>query len=111
MNRIAMLGGLIAGLGFFFLPILNLKPNRLASGTSFNLLEFQGDDRYLILFILALVPLILAFRDDLESRGWLLIGSRFRFDPDDRQNDLLNLAAYVAAGFTVALAGIILWTL
>lgn len=43
--------------------------------------------------------------------GWLLIGSRFRFDPDDRQNDLLNLAAYVAAGFTVALVGIILWTL
>ena len=75
MNRIAMLGGLIGGLGFFFLPILNLKPNRLATGTSFNLLEFQGDYRYLILFVLALVPLILAFRDDLESRGWLLIGS------------------------------------
>lgn len=75
MNRIAMLGGLIAGLGFFFLPILNLKPNRLASGTSFNLLEFQGDDRYLILFILALVPLALAFRDELESRGWLLVGA------------------------------------
>lgn len=75
MNRIAMLGGLIAGLGFFFLPILNLKPNRLASGTSFNLLEFQGDDRYLILFILALVPLALAFRDEVGSRGWLLVGS------------------------------------
>jgi osmoprotectant transport system permease protein len=75
LNRIAMLGGLIAGLGFFFLPILNLKPNRLAAGTGFNLLEFQGDDRYLILFILALVPLVLAFRDDVESRGWLLIGS------------------------------------
>ena len=75
MNRIAMLGGLIAGLGFFFLPILNLKPNRLATGTSFNLLEFQGDDRYLILFVLALVPLVLAFRDEIESRGWLLIGT------------------------------------
>jgi hypothetical protein len=43
--------------------------------------------------------------------GWLMIGSRFRFDADDRQNDLLNLAAYVAAAFTVSLAGIILWTL
>jgi len=75
VNRIAMLGGLVAGLGFFFLPLLNLKPNRLASGTSFNLLEFQGDDRYLILFILALVPLVLAFRDEVSSRGWLLIGS------------------------------------
>jgi len=75
LNRIAMLGGMIAGLGFFFLPILNLKPNRLAAGTGFNLLEFQTDDRYLILFILALVPLALAFRDELESRGWLLIGT------------------------------------
>ena len=75
MNRIAMLGGMIAGLGFFFLPILNLKPNRLAAGTGFNLLEFQSDDRYLILFILALVPLALAFRDEFESRGWLLVGT------------------------------------
>ncbi len=75
MNRIAMLGSLIAGLGFFFLPILSLKPNRLAAGTSFNLLEFQGDDRYLILFVLALVPLALAFRDEIESRGWLLVGT------------------------------------
>lgn len=75
MNRIAILGGMIAGLGFFFLPILNLKPNRLATGTSFNLLEFQGDDRYLILFFLSLVPLALAFRDEIESRGWLLVGA------------------------------------
>jgi len=75
MNRIAMLGGLIAGLGFFFLPILNLKPNRLASGTGFNLLEFQGDDRYLLLFLLALVPIVLAFREEPESRGWLLVGT------------------------------------
>jgi ABC-type proline/glycine betaine transport system permease subunit len=66
---------MIAGLGFFFLPILNLKPNRLAAGTGFNLLEFQSDDRYLILFILALVPLALAFRDEIQSRGWLLIGT------------------------------------
>jgi len=70
-----MLGGLIAGLGFFFLPILNLKPNRLASGTSFNLLEFQGDDRYLMLFLLALIPIVLSFRNDAESRGWMLVGS------------------------------------
>ena len=75
MNRIAMLGGLIAGLGFFFLPTLALKPNRLAPGTSFNLFEFQGDDRYLVLFVLALLPILLSFRHDVESRGWLLVGT------------------------------------
>ena len=75
MNRIAMLGGLIAGLGFFFLPSLALKPNRLAPGTSFNLFEFQGDDRYLVLFVLALLPILLSFRHDVESRGWLLVGT------------------------------------
>jgi ABC-type proline/glycine betaine transport system permease subunit len=75
LNRIALLGGLVGGLGFFFLPVLNLKPNRLASGTSFNLLEFQGDERYLILFLLSLLPVVLAFRDDVGSRGWLLIGA------------------------------------
>jgi ABC-type proline/glycine betaine transport system permease subunit len=72
VNRIAALGGLIATLGFFFLPVINLKPNRLASGTGFGLLELTGDGRYFVLFALALVPLVLAFRDDLESRGWLL---------------------------------------
>ncbi|MDZ7799829.1 MAG: ABC transporter permease [Trueperaceae bacterium] len=74
MNRIAILGGLIGGFGFFFLPILALKPNRLAPGTPFNLLEFQGDDRYLILFVLALLPMVLAFREDVGSRGWMLVG-------------------------------------
>ncbi len=72
-NRIAMLGSSLAGLGFFFLPIVSLKPNRLASGVPFNLLEFQGDYRYLLLFALALVPFVVAFRKDASTRGWLLV--------------------------------------
>lgn len=66
---------MVAGLGFFFLPLLNLKPNRLASGAPVYLLELQGDYRYPFLFLLALVPLVLAFRQDATSRGWLLAGT------------------------------------
>jgi len=69
-----MLGSLVAGLGFFFLPIVSLKPNRLAAGVPFNLLQLQGDDRYVLLFALALVPFIVAFRKDVGMRGWLLVG-------------------------------------
>jgi ABC-type proline/glycine betaine transport system permease subunit len=72
-NRIAILGSAVAALGFFFLPIISLKPNRLASGVSFNLLQIQGDYRYILLFALALVPLMVAFRKDVTTRGWLLV--------------------------------------
>jgi ABC-type proline/glycine betaine transport system permease subunit len=54
------------------LPIVELRPNRIASGLSVNLLEFEGDLRALILFALALLPFALAFRKDYLSRGWML---------------------------------------
>lgn len=72
-NRIAVLGSIVAGLGFFFLPVLELKPNRLASGVPFGLLEIQGDFRYVALFILCLIPLVLAFQTNIERRGWSLV--------------------------------------
>ncbi len=68
-----MLGSAVAGLGLFFLPVVALKPNRLASGAPFNLLQFQGDYRYLVLFALVLVPFLVAFRKDVGTRGWLLV--------------------------------------
>jgi len=68
-----MLGSSVAALGFFFLPIVSLKPNRLAAGVPFNLLQLQGDYRYLLLFALALVPFLVAFRKDIGMRGWLLV--------------------------------------
>ena len=72
-NRIAILGSTVAALGFFFLPVISLKPNRLAAGVPFNLLQIQGDYRYILLFALALVPLMIAFRKDVNSRGWMLV--------------------------------------
>ncbi len=63
----------MAALGLFFLPILEVKPNRLASGLSVNLFELQGDFRYLILFVLALVPIVIAFQNERVRRGWTLI--------------------------------------
>ncbi len=68
-----MLGSVVAGFAFFFLPILEIKPNRLASGTTFGLLELQGDTRYLILFVLALTPMVLAFVTQQGRRGWSLV--------------------------------------
>lgn len=73
-NRIAVLGGLVASLGFFFFPLIELRPNRLASGVPFQLLELEGDLRYLILFVLAILPIVIALRAELGSRGWLLVG-------------------------------------
>ncbi len=72
-NRISILGSLIAAFGFFFLPLLEIKPNRLASGITVNLFEIQGDLRYIALFILALVPLIIAFQSDRARRAWALV--------------------------------------
>lgn len=68
-----MLGGAFASFGFFFFPVIELKPNRLASGLPVGLLEIQGDLRYLLLFLLALTPLLLAFVADRERRGWSLV--------------------------------------
>lgn len=72
-NRISILGSIIASLGFFFLPLLEIKPNRLASGISINLFEIQGDLRYIALFILVLVPLVIAFQSDRRRRAWALV--------------------------------------
>jgi ABC-type proline/glycine betaine transport system permease subunit len=72
-NRIAIIGSFVAGFGFFFLPLLEVKPNRLASGITVNLFEIPGDFRYMALFLLALVPLILAFQPARARRGWSLV--------------------------------------
>lgn len=74
-NRIAIVGSLIAALGFFFLPILEVRPNRLASGQPFGLLEISGDWRYLLLFLLTLVPLIISFNANQLRRGWALVAT------------------------------------
>ncbi len=68
-----MLGGSFASFGFFFLPVIEVKPNRLASGLPVGLLEIPGDTRYLLLFLLALTPLLLAFVSDVSRRGWSLV--------------------------------------
>jgi ABC-type proline/glycine betaine transport system permease subunit len=72
-NRISILGSVVAAFGFFFLPIIEIKPNRLASGMPVNLLELTGDYRYVALFILALVPFIVAFQQHQGRRGWSLV--------------------------------------
>ncbi|MEL6152047.1 MAG: hypothetical protein AAFR56_20625, partial [Chloroflexota bacterium] len=45
----------------------------MASGISVNLFEIQGDLRYVALFVLALVPLVVANNTDRLSRGWSLV--------------------------------------
>lgn len=72
VNRVAVLGSLLAGFAFFFLPLVELKPNRLASGIPFYLLQLEGDARYLVLFLIALVPLAVALRPPDAVRGWSL---------------------------------------
>ena len=69
---IALLGGCVASFGFFFLPVIEIKPNRLASGLPVGLLEIPGDMRYLLLFLLALTPVLLAFLGDRNRRGWAM---------------------------------------
>ncbi len=73
VNRIAILGGLTTALGFFFLPLIELKPNRLASGLSFQLLELEGDLRYPFLFLLAIIAVAAALRPPSSTRGWTLV--------------------------------------
>lgn len=72
-NRISILGSVIATFGFFFLPLLEIKPNRLASGIPVNLFEIPGDTRFLVLFILALLPIALSFMEERGRRGWSLV--------------------------------------
>lgn len=67
------MGSFVAGFGFFFLPLLEIKPNRLASGVTVNLFEIPGDLRYMALFIMALIPLFLAFQQERQRRGWSLV--------------------------------------
>lgn len=55
------------------MPLLEIKPNRLASGIPVNLFEVEGDLRYIAIFILALVPLVIAFIDQRGRRGWSLV--------------------------------------
>lgn len=66
------MGSVIAAAGFFFFPLVELRPNVVASGIGFNLFELQDDARYVLLFGLALVPLVVAFREDRLTRGWIL---------------------------------------
>lgn len=86
----------MAAFAFFFLPLLEIKPNRLASGITVNLLELQGDYRYIALFILVLVPLVVAFQTHQGRRGWALValGNIIVFLtlmlPAIAGNDLLN---------------------
>jgi len=40
----------------------------------------------------------------LSGFTWLAIGNRFTFDEDARQNDILNLGAYVGFFFLLGLA-------
>ena len=35
--------------------------------------------------------------------GWLLFGNRLHLNPDERQNDILNIGVYAGAIFLVAL--------
>lgn len=61
-------------IGFLGLPVLFLKPNALSpSGAELNLLELQGDFRYLFLFALSFAPFLAAGMKDLTNRGWMLV--------------------------------------
>ncbi|NDJ85583.1 MAG: ABC transporter permease subunit [Chloroflexi bacterium] len=74
-NRLAILGSIIASVGYFFLPLLVVVPNAISpQGVSFQLLELQGDYRYPFLFFLSLLPFAVALQSDVVKRGWLLVG-------------------------------------
>lgn len=42
----------------------------------------------------------------LSGFAWLAFGDRFELDPDERQNDILNLGLYVGFFFFVSLIAI-----
>ena len=71
VNRVALLGGAVVGLGFLLLPLLELKPNRLAPGVPIKLLQLEGG---YLLALLAALPLALAFVPARRARGWGLAG-------------------------------------
>lgn len=54
--------------------MVELRPNRIAAGIPFGLLQLEGDLRFVILFLLALIPIAIALRQDIGARGWLLAG-------------------------------------
>ena len=39
----------------------------------------------------------------LSGFTWLALGNRLELDPDERQNDILNLAVYLGVFFLLAL--------
>lgn len=41
--------------------------------------------------------------------GWLVLGNRFALDPDDRQNEILNLALYVGIAFVPIFVIVLIW--
>ena len=55
------------------MPLLEIKPNRLASGITVNLFEIEGDLRYIALFLLALIALAISFQEKRLQRGWTLV--------------------------------------
>ena len=74
VNRSAILGTLIAGLGLFFLPILEIKPDLINSGVTVRLMEIEGDLRFIAFFVLCLAPLAIAFDQKQDKRAGLLVG-------------------------------------
>ena len=72
VNRVAVLGASIVSLSLVFLPLIELKPNRLASGIPFTLFQFDGGLGAVALFALALLPFLVAMRPPGVVRGALL---------------------------------------
>lgn len=73
-NRSAILGSVIAALGLFFLPILEIKPDLINTGVFIRILEVQNDLRYIAFFTITLIPLVIAFDSNVEKRAGLLVG-------------------------------------
>lgn len=73
-NRSAILGSVIAALGLFFLPILEIKPDLINTGVLIRILEIDSDLRYIAFFAVTLIPLIVAFDSNIEKRAGILVG-------------------------------------
>lgn len=69
LNRIAVLGLFLAGLGALF-PLVLVKANRLVAGTPLGLMNFQW--LYLLFFVLWL-GIAVAALSRVQARGWLLV--------------------------------------
>lgn len=72
-NRIALLGGLLVLGGLLLLPLVELRPNRLASGIPLGGFDLGGVG--LLLLGLAALPLGLAWVLPPRVRGWALAGT------------------------------------